>query len=68
MGKLTKGYKTDKSQPVWKCCRQIRICIPSILRGIYSGLNTETNELEYWMLIKKHKDYNFSIMKRIYKN
>ncbi len=67
MTKITKGYKTGKAQPVWKCCRQIRICMPNELGKIYEGLNTLTNEYEYWICIKLNNNYNDNIMQRIFK-
>ena len=70
MSKLTKGYKTGVSQPVWKCCRQIRLCSPNELGEIYEGLNTLTNEYEFWMCIKIEKNPKkgyYNIMQRIFK-
>ena len=66
MPKLTKGYKTGIAQPVWKCCRMIRICCPSKLGEIYEGFNTLTNEKEFWMCIKVTNDCNNNIMQRIF--
>lgn len=66
MAKLTNGYKTGKAQPVWKCCRMIRISMPNELGKIYDGLNTLTDEYEYWMCIKINKNYNDNIMQRIF--
>lgn len=67
MSKLTKGYKTGVAQPVWKCCRQIRLSTPNKLGEIYEGLNTLTDEYEYWMCIKVTMNFNDNIMQRIYK-
>jgi len=66
MASLTKGYKTGKAQPVWHCCREIRICCPNELGKIYDGFNTITEEKEYWMCIKINKNYNDNIMQRIF--
>lgn len=60
--KLKKG----KAQPLWKCCREIRIQMPSEKEVIYSGLNTLTEEHEDWLLIKLNKDRNFHIMQRVF--
>jgi hypothetical protein len=66
MAKLTKGYKTGKAQPLWRCCREIRICCPNELGKIYDGLNTLTGEYEYWMCIKINANYNDNIMQRVF--
>jgi hypothetical protein len=67
MAKVTKGYKTGKAQPVWKCAREIRICTPNILGEIYDCNAWETGEPEYWMCIKINKNYNDNIMQRVWK-
>ena len=53
--KVTKGYKTGKAQPAWKCCRMIRICPPNQVGEISNVFNTETEEYESWMCIKVDK-------------
>ncbi len=64
MVKLTKGYKTGKAQPVWKCAREIRICAPNKLGEIYTCYNE--GEIEQWMCIKVNKNYNYNIMQQVY--
>lgn len=57
MSKLTKGYRTGKSLPVWKCCREIRICCPNKLGEIYQSSDWGNNsEIEHWMCIKITKN------------
>lgn len=68
MAKLTKGYKTGKAQPVWKCPREIRICCPNKLGEIYTCSNWGEGELQHWMCIKINKNYNDNIMQRVWKN
>jgi hypothetical protein len=58
-------YKYGKCQPVWKCCREIRIQLPNDLNEIYEGFNTITNENEKWKLICKKTNYNYNIMQKI---
>jgi hypothetical protein len=65
--KLTKGYKTGKSQPAWKCCRMIRICPPNQLGEIHDVFNTMTEEYESWMCIKVDKNSMNNILQRIFK-
>lgn len=66
MSQLTKGYKTGKAQPVWKCQREIRICAPNQLGKIYTCSNWGNGETEQWMCIKVTKDYNNNIMQRVW--
>ncbi len=58
--------KIGKCQPLWKCCREIRIQCPSKLDEIYNGFNTITESKEYWRIKKINKDRNFTIMERVY--
>ena len=59
--------RTGKCQPVYKCCRCIRIQIPSVLGEIYYGYNTIIESMEAWKCIKVKKDYNNNIMQKVYK-
>ena len=67
MSKITKGYKTGTSQPMSKCCRMVRLSPCHTIGDICEGLNTLTDEYEYWMCIKIAKNFNDNIMQRIFK-
>lgn len=67
MSELTKGLKKGKAQPVYKCCREVRLWAGGKLGEETSGFNTLTNELEHWICIKVDKNPNNSIVQRIYK-
>ena len=67
MAKITKGYKTGKAKPVWKCVREIRICTPNELGKIYTCSDFGNSEIEQWMCIKINKNYNDNIMQKVWK-
>ena len=58
--------KRGKTQPVYKCCREIRIQMPGVKGKIYYATNFGVTEEEAWLCIKVTKDYNYNIMQRVY--
>ena len=67
MARITKGYKTGKAQPVWKCAREIRICTPNELGKIHTCSDWDNSGVEQWMCIKINNNYNDNIMQKVWK-
>ena len=61
-----KNARLGKVKKVKNCCREIRIGLSYQEGKIYDSFNTNTNELEYWLCIKSHKNFYDSVMQRIH--
>lgn len=59
-------YKLGKAQELWKCCREVRYAGLSPKVGdVLTGLNTNTNMMEKWLVLKVAKEWSNHIVQEI---